>query len=492
MRHAHGVYRAEQSRAIDARAIDDLGIPGIELMRRAGRAAFAVLRERFPEARRLLVVCGGGNNGGDGYVVAWEARAAGLAVELVALSDPDGLSGEAAEACAAWVRSGAAIHDDEGFEARLAEADLVVDAVLGTGLDQDVREDIAQRLDAINAGPAPVLALDVPSGLNADTGQPMGCAVRADATVTFIVMKRGLLTGTAGDWTGPVVLADLDLPDAAFDDVEADAEQLSSDCVSRWLPTRRPSTHKGDLGHLLVVGGDHGMPGAPLLAARAALETGSGLVSVATRREHARSMAVGLPEVMWQDGEDGERLAALEGRADVVALGPGLGRSDWSNAVWDRLIRGERPLVLDADGLNRLADARLERDDWILTPHPGEAARLLGVSPAEIQRDRFAAVRELAGRYRAVVVLKGFGTLVGAPDGRIAVCPFGTPAMATAGMGDALTGIVASLRGQGLAPFDAARAAVVLHARAAEAAAEGRRQVLAGRVIDHLHVVLPQ
>jgi len=492
MRHVHGVYRAEQSRAIDARAIEDLGIAGFTLMQRAGRAAFEVLRQRFPDAGRLVVVCGGGNNGGDGYIVAWEARAAGLAVELVALSDPDGLSGEAAEACAAWRRAGGAIHDADGLDDRLAEADLVVDAVLGTGLDQEVRGDVAGHLRSINACQAPTLALDIPSGLNADTGQPMGIAVRAAVTVTFIAMKRGLLTGTAGDWTGRVLLAALDVPDEAFDDIDPDAEPLPADVAARWLAPRRASTHKGDLGHVLVVGGDHGMPGAPLLAARAALETGSGLVSVATRADHARALASGLAEVMWADGEDGDRLAALEGRADVVALGPGLGRSNWSTAVWDRLVRSERPLVLDADGLNRLADDRLQRDDWILTPHPGEAGRLLGIGSDEVQRDRFAAVRELAGRYAAVVVLKGFGTLVGAPDGRIAVCPFGTPAMATAGMGDALTGIVASLRGQGLAPFDAARAGVVLHARAAEAAAQGRRQVLAGRVIDHLHAVLPE
>jgi NAD(P)H-hydrate epimerase len=492
MRHADGVYRAEQARAIDARAIHELGISGYTLMKRAGRAAFDVMRERFPDARRLVVVCGSGNNGGDGYVLAWEARAAGLDVELVARVDPDALSGEAADACAAWRRSGGAIHGEEALEARLSRADLIVDAVLGTGLDREVRSDVAETLAAINAAAAPVLALDLPSGLNADTGQPMGIAVRADLTVSFIAMKRGLLTGTAGDWTGPVVLAALDVPDEAFDGTEADAERLGADAASRWLAPRRASTHKGNLGHVLVVGGDHGMPGAPLLAARAALETGSGLVSVATRAAHAVPMATGLPEAMWHDGEDGERLEALQQRADVLALGPGLGRSDWSAAAWDRLVDRERPLVLDADGLNRLAERPREREDWVLTPHPGEAARLLGIDTAEIQRDRFASVRELAGRFRAVVVLKGFGTLVGAPDGRIAVCPFGTPAMATAGMGDALTGVIASLYGQGLAPFDAARAGVVLHARAAESAAADRRVVRAGRVIDHLHHVLPR
>jgi len=219
--------------------------------------------------------------------------------------------------------------------------------------------------------------------------------------------------------------------------------------------------------------------------------TGSGLVSVATRREHSISLAGSLPEAMWADGEDGDVLDTLAARADVVALGPGLGTSDWSCEVWRRLLKHDLPVVLDADGLNLLAEHGFERSDWILTPHPGEAARLLDISISEVQGDRFAAVRELAKRFNAVAVLKGAGSLVANPGGRVALCPYGNPAMATAGMGDALTGILASLVGQGLALFDAACAGVVLHARAGDAAAVDRRAILAGELIDAIPRVLP-
>jgi NAD(P)H-hydrate epimerase len=275
----------------------------------------------------------------------------------------------------------------------------------------------------------------------------------------------------------------------------ADARRLDAGLAARLLPARAPTTHKGALGHVLVVGGDHGMPGACLLAARAALTAGSGLVSVATRAEHAVSLAAGLPEAMWTDGEDGDALDALLERAGVVALGPGLGHSEWSAAVWQRALRSDRPLVVDADALNLLAErsaaSAAQRGDWILTPHPGEAARLLDGSVGDVQSDRFEAVRAIAKRFDAVVVLKGAGSLVADPDGRVDLCPFGNPAMATAGMGDALTGIVASLVGQGVERFDAACAGVVLHARAGDRAAVHRRSILAGELIDALPAVLP-
>jgi len=242
---------------------------------------------------------------------------------------------------------------------------------------------------------------------------------------------------------------------------------------------------------VLICGGDYNMPGATMLAARAALMTGSGLVSVATRREHSISLAGSLPEAMWADGEDGDTLDALAARADVIAVGPGLGTSDWSHEAWRQLLDCDRPVVLDADGLNLLAERGFDRENWILTPHPGEAARLLAVTTAEVQRDRFGAARAIAARFNAVVVLKGVGSLIASPGGRVGVCPFGNPAMATAGMGDALTGIIGSLVGQGVELFDAACAGVVLHARAGDAAAENRQAILAGELIDALPRVLP-
>jgi len=481
------LYRAEQVGELDRRAIEDRGIDGFELMRRAGAAVFRAIRARYPEARSLVACCGGGNNGGDGYVVASLARNAGFRVRVIAMKNPQELGGDARRAADAWIDGGGPVSDPDGE----IEADIIVDALLGTGLDREVRDDYAALIESIDASDAAVVAVDVPSGLHADTGMPLGAAVRADVTVSFIGRKRGLETGQAPDFTGTLLFDDLDVPHAVYRDLEPDAERLSEDAFEQFLPSRVRSTHKGALGHVLICGGDFNMPGAVVLAARSALMTGSGLVSVATRREHSISLAGSLPEAMWADGEDGDVLDTLAARADVVALGPGLGMSDWSCEVWRRLLKHDLPVVLDADGLNLLAEHGFERSDWILTPHPGEAARLLDISISEVQGDRFAAVRELAKRFNAVAVLKGAGSLVANPGGRVALCPYGNPAMATAGMGDALTGILASLVGQGLALFDAACAGVVLHARAGDAAAVDRRAILAGELIDAIPRVLP-
>lgn len=481
------LYRAEQVGELDRRAIEDHGIDGYELMQRAGRAVFGAVRARYPEASSLVACCGGGNNGGDGYVVASLARNAGFEVRVIAMKKPEELRGDARRAADAWLEAGGTVSDPDDE----IEADVVVDALLGTGLDREVRDDYAALIEAVDRSGAAVVAVDVPSGLHADTGMPLGAAVRADVTVSFIGRKRGLETGQAPDFTGTLLFDDLDAPDTVYRDLEPDAERLSERAVERCLPVRARSIHKGALGHLLICGGDFNMPGAVLLAARAALMTGSGLLSVATRREHSLALAGSLPEAMWADGENGETLGALAARADVIAVGPGLGTSDWSREVWRRALDRDLPVVLDADGLNLLAAQGFDRENWILTPHPGEAARLLEANTAEVQRDRFEAARAIAARFNAVVVLKGAGSLVADPGGRVGVCPFGNPAMATAGMGDALTGIIGSLVGQGVALFDAACAGVVLHARAGDAAGENRRAVLAGELIDALPGVLP-
>ncbi|MFW5926690.1 MAG: NAD(P)H-hydrate dehydratase [Wenzhouxiangella sp.] len=482
------LYRTEQVRALDRRAIDGLGIDGYELMNRAGRRAFEVLKARWPEAAAITVCCGGGNNGGDGYVVARLALEAGLGVQLMALKPPEELGGDAARAARDFLGAGGRV---EAVDERL-RGDVIVDALLGTGLDRPVRDDYARVIDHVNDTARPVLAVDVPSGLNADNGMPMGTCVRADTTVTFIGAKRGLHTGQAGRWCGRLVFDDLDTPAEIHDSIEADAQLLDAGRLSRALPPRPADTHKGMLGTVLVAGGDLGMAGAPVLAASAALRAGSGLVSVATRAAHAALAPSVQPEIMSHGVEELDALNGLVDRADVIALGPGLGRGEWSSAIWRRLTGGDRPLVVDADGLNLLADAPMTREDWILTPHPGEAARLLGTDVTEVQGDRFAAVRALAERFHAVVVLKGHGSLIADTEGRTAVCPFGNAAMASAGMGDALTGIVASLRGQGLDAFEAACCGVLAHALAGDRAARGRRQILATDLIAALPAVLPE
>lgn len=481
------LYRAESVAELDHRATEQYGIDGYDLMRRAGRRAFEILRGRWPEARALTVCCGGGNNGGDGYVIARLALEAGLSVQLIAMKSPDELSGTAAQAARDWLASGGTV---EAADERL-RGDVIVDALLGTGLDRPLRDDYARLVDHINDTGRPVLAVDVPSGLNADTGMPQGGCVSAAATVTFIGRKRGLYTGQAGRWCGAVVFDALDTPPQMHEGIERDATLLSERMLEHLFPPRPADTHKGDLGRLLVVGGNHGMAGAPVLAGRAALAAGSGLVTLATRQAHATLAPAVQPELMSHGAESLEAFDPLLEHIDALALGPGLGKDDWARALWKRSIEHDGPLVVDADGLNLLAADPTRRENWILTPHPGEAARLLETEVSNVQTDRFAAASALAERFDAIVILKGSGSLVAAPGAPVAVCPYGNPAMASAGMGDALTGIVASLLGQGLAPFDAACCGVLAHALAGDRAARGRRQIIASDLIDALPSILP-
>ena len=481
------LYRAEQVRELDRLAIEVHGIPGYELMNRAGAAAFRCLRERWPKARRITVCCGGGNNGGDGYVIARLAREAGLEVQLLAMKDPQDLRGDAARAAQDWQACCGRV--DEADAA--IEGEVVVDALLGTGLDRAPADDWAELIERMNRSGCPILAVDIPSGLRADTGMPLGTTVRAELTVTFIGNKRGLYTGQAGRWCGERRFVDLDTPAEIHAALAADATLLDAAELSELLPPRPADTHKGDLGHVLVVGGDTGMAGAPVLAGMAALRAGSGLVSLATRAGHAALAVTRRPELMAHGAETLDELDVLIERAEVIALGPGLGQGEWSQALYRHSLASGLPLVVDADALNLLGASGGRAERWVLTPHPGEAARLLEASVAEVQADRFAAARELARRYQAVIVLKGHGSLIGDAQGRVDVCPYGSPAMASAGMGDALTGIIASLIGQGLDVFDAARCGVMVHALAGDAAASGRRQILATDLIEHLADILP-
>ncbi|WP_448098605.1 NAD(P)H-hydrate dehydratase [Luteibacter yeojuensis] len=472
------LFTSGQSRAIDRRAIDELGVPGFELMTRAAAAAFAMSRRRWPGARRLRVVCGAGNNGGDGYLVARDAIASGLSVDLVALDLPKG--GDAARAREAFEGLGGAVRPFADWSV-LPPADLIVDAIYGTGLSRAPEGDAAGAIEAINASGLPVLALDVPSGLSADTGACPGVAVQAAATASFIVHKRGLHTHRAG-MAGEVELFDLDLPRSILEAPDARLLEPAA------LPRRPRDSHKGNNGHVLAIGGDHGTGGAVRMAAEAALRTGAGLVSVATREENVLAMNAARPELMAHGVDGPQALQPMLDKASVLALGPGLGLAAWGHALWTTALDAGLPTVLDADGLNLLhAEPRRLPARIVLTPHPGEAGRLLGVPTADVQGDRFAAGREMAKRYGAVVVLKGNGSLIVSPQGEVAVCPWGNPGMASGGMGDTLTGIIAALMGQGCDAYEAACLGVGLHARAADVAARaGERGLLAGDLLDPL------
>ncbi|UPG95518.1 NAD(P)H-hydrate dehydratase [Luteibacter aegosomatissinici] len=473
------LFTSAQSRAIDRRAIDELGIPGFELMSRAAAAAFAQLRRHWPEARRVRVVCGAGNNGGDGYLVARDALAAGLHADVVALGVPKE-GGDAARARQAFVDAGGVVTLSEDDDA-LASPDVIVDAIYGTGLNRAPEREAKRAIEAINAAGLPVLALDIPSGLSADTGGCPGVAVRASATATFIVHKRGLHTHLA-EIAGGIVLHTLGLPEGILEPPDATI------LTPRGLPPRPRDSHKGTNGHVLAVGGDHGTGGAVRMAAEAAARTGAGLVSVATREQNVLAMNAARPELMAHAVDGPQTLQPMLDKASVVALGPGLGQAAWGHALWTTALDAGKPTVLDADGLNLLhAEKRILPARIVLTPHPGEAGRLLGVSTAEVQADRFAAVRLLARRFEAVVVLKGNGSLIASPEGEVAVCPWGNPGMASGGMGDTLTGIIAGLLAQGCVPFEAACLGVGLHARAADVAARGgERGLLAGDLLEPL------
>jgi hydroxyethylthiazole kinase-like uncharacterized protein yjeF len=479
------LYRTAQVRELDRIAIQERGIAGYTLMSRAGAAAFAALREHWPQAHRLTVVCGGGNNGGDGYVVARLAREAGLAVQVLTLGDPALLEGDALTACQDAQAAGV---PSQAFAAkRLAGADVIVDAILGTGLEREVTGTWRDAIKAINNQGAGILAIDIPSGLHADCGTVMGIAVQAEVTITFIALKQGLFTGQGPQYGGTLRFDDLQVPADIYATIHPASRRYTGEDLLDLLPRRPRSAHKGNYGHVLVVGGDLGMAGAARMAAEAAARCGAGLVSIATRQVHAVAQAAVRPELMFRGVEDITGLGVLMGRANVVAVGPGLGRSDWGRAMLKFVLDSDLPLVVDADALNLLTENPVLRDNWVLTPHPGEAARLLKMTPAQVEADRFTAVADLAVRFGGVCVLKGAGSLIASQEEGIVVCNSGNPGMASGGMGDVLTGIIAGLLAQGLTPRPAAQAGVYLHGRAGDRAAEaGERGLLAMDLLPFL------
>ena len=475
------LHTTDQVRALDRAAIAG-GIPGIELMQRAAAAAVAALRRRWPQARSVCALCGPGNNGGDGFLVAMLAHEAGLTATVIALGG--GSVGDASEARALCARAGVPITHGGALPA----ADVYVDALFGSGLNRPPEGEAATLIRRLNAQTRPVLALDVPSGLSSDTGVAFDPCVRASATVCFVAWKRGLFTAQALDYGGERELASLEIPESLYLQHPSDAHLLTA----RGLPKRARDSHKGRYGHVLAIGGDHGAGGSIRLTAEAALRVGAGLVSVATREAHVVALLAACPELMPQGVHVARNLGPLLERASVLALGPGLGREDWGRGLWQAALDADKPTVLDADGLNLLArHPRGLPERTVMTPHPGEAARLLQCTTAQVQADRFTAARTLARTHRAVVVLKGAGSLITSPDGSLAVCPWGNPGMAGGGTGDALTGVIAGLLAQGLSPWEAACLGTGVHARAGDLAARGgERGLLASDLFPYLRALV--
>jgi NAD(P)H-hydrate epimerase len=477
------LFTTDVVRALDNTAINDWGIPAESLMARAAAAAWQVARRRWPNTQQVCIYAGPGNNGGDGWLVGRHAIEYGCETTVITQSDTSPKSDAAARARDAYLAAGGRVADANWHPEPNTQL-LIVDALLGTGLREAPTGWFAECIRQINNLSAPVLALDVPSGLDADTGAAPGEAVVASVTVTFIAAKRGLYTGRARDHVGDLILDDLDLPAALSSEVVPSALLLNLEQLLGGLPLRRPSTHKGQAGKLLVIGGDHGMGGAAIMAAESALRCGTGLVTLATRQEHLCAALARRPEILVHGVDDPAEFGPLLNRAGAVVLGPGLGTGLWGRDVMTELSNISQPLVLDADALNLIAGGGASLPaDTIITPHPGEAARLLGTDTAAIEADRFAAVTALAERYGATAILKGAGTLIADANARqpIGVCGFGNPGMASGGMGDVLSGILGGLLAQGMRADMAASLGVMVHSAAADrvAAQQGSRGLLA-------------
>jgi NAD(P)H-hydrate epimerase len=503
------VFTAEAMRALDRRATTELGIPGAVLMEHAGQGAAAAMTERFPvlgSARRpVVILCGKGGNGGDGFVVARHLGQRGVHVRVLLAVPEHEIAGDAAAKLDALKAAGmrpVPVPGDDVLSTVLAEAEIVVDALLGTGGRGAPDTRMAVLIERINASGRPVVALDVPSGLPAGGEAPPGPVVRAALTTTFAGLKRGLVTGPSAGHAGRIVVVPIGVPDAEVRR-GVNVWLLERADVAPLFPPRARESHKGDYGRLLIVAGSAGKTGAAALAADAAMRTGAGLVTVATAASQQAVVATMLLESMTEAvPETAARSIGLAGlplleelghARDAVAIGPGIGLAEETGEVVRRLVRDLRvPAVVDADALTALArDPRVLRDAAAarcLTPHPGEMARLAGLGADEVQRDRIEIARSFAAAHGVELVLKGATTIIASPTGTVLLNPTGNPGMASGGTGDVLTGMIGALLARGFAPDRAAYASVFLHGAAGDAAASrvGEESLIARDVIEAL------
>ena len=482
---AQPVFSTAAIRAHEGQAAAARGVDLYALMERAGAALWQHVQPLLDADGPLLVCCGGGNNGGDGLVLARLAKAAGIDVRVTATVAPSAWHGEARQAWRAYHSSGGELtawHEDLAHSAQ-----LIVDALVGSGGGGTLRAGMRAWTRAINASGRPVLAVDLPTGVDGDTGVADADAVVARWTLTLVARKAGLYTGAGVAHAGLVGCADLGIGDALAACIAPAGWLLERDTPVA-LPARSRIAHKGHFGRLLVVGGRRGMFGAPRLAAEAALRTGAGLVKVCCDSGGTVPIMATRPELMISECASAADADEAVAWATHIVAGPGLGRDDWGRALWQRLRQAAQPLVVDADGLFWLAQQE-EKREWVLTPHPAEAARLLATDSAAVERDRVAAAQAIARRYGAVVVLKGAGTVV-ADETRWCLGAVGNPGMASPGMGDVLAGVIGALWSQGCSPFEAAVRGVMLHGRAGDcAAADGERGLLASDLLPWLRTL---
>jgi len=502
-----------QMQTLDKRTIEEAKVPGTRLMEQAGRGVVRAIEQRWgPWAgKTVLVYCGKGNNGGDGFVIARLLKKQQARVYVLLLTDAELLTHDAAIMYRRFIKqagSSAVIARPSSTTIHRTAAthvDFHVDALLGTGISSPVKDRYRDAIEAMNLSSAPTVAVDIPSGIHSDTGAVMGVAVRAAMTITFGCPKVGLYVGQAIDHAGDIVTVDIGIPPSYVDDLPVHATLLQKSLVASKLPSRPRSAHKGTFGHAGIIAGSPGKTGAAIMAARAALRIGTGLVTVASPRSLVPILGSTIMEAMSEPMPE-TRYSRL-GRSSLTslihfanqrtstALGPGMGTHRETGALIRAFLpKLERSSVVDADGLNALeghvsTTLRSCRTPHILTPHPGEMARLLGYSSGtSVNEDRLGLARHFSTTYNVVLVLKGARTVIASPNGQAAICPTGNPGMATAGMGDALTGTIVGLLAQGLNPWDAAICGVYLHGLAGDLAAEkiGEAGLMAGDVIECL------
>lgn len=466
-------YSAQLVKEHEALVAAKKNIPMYSLMQAAAQSVFDLMLLKYANAEKIQIIAGGGNNGGDGYWVASYALQHDFDVTVYSVKSPTQLTGDAKSAYDDYVKLGGKVINELD-----PDCDVYIDALLAIGFYGALTKQYVEVIAQVNALNKPIIAVDLPSGLNATSGEVALACIKANYTVSFIALKQGLLTGNATEYVGELFFAGLGLAQSFIDSVSSSISLVNYELLKSQLPPRHNNVYKQQLGHVLLIGGDETMPGAIRIAAEACLRAGAGLVSVATHTENRAIIMQGRYELMVHGISTPEQLTTLIEKADVCVLGPGLGQSSWAENIWHKVVKNAKRLVLDADGLNFLAKHVQKLSNAILTPHAGEAGRLLQVSNAEIELNRFDSVSKLADKFNATVVLKGAGSLICQQED-IAINTSGSASMASAGMGDCLSGIIAALIAQGMTDFEAVQLAVNIHGRAAELAEhEGKRGLL--------------
>jgi hydroxyethylthiazole kinase-like uncharacterized protein yjeF len=504
------VVSAEEMRRIDLLTIQEYGVPSLTLMERAGEAVTEAILDRFPQAvnKGALIVAGKGNNGGDGLVIARLLTKKRIPCEVVLLAKRDELSPDAAHNLRAYLKLKGKVaestSDDLGILSEaMSQKGLLVDAILGTGVKNEIRGFYAEAITLMNASGIPIVAVDTPSGLDTETGAPLGVSIQAEMTVTLGYPKIGQVIYPGIDYCGDLVVADIGIDPRATDQVRPQTELLEREDVKWLVPIRPADTHKGSYGHLLVLAGSRGKTGAAILACRAAMRAGAGLVTLAAPRSLNNILAGSLVEVMTEPRKENaaeemeppndEEWRGLLERKNAVLFGPGIGVTDSTRSILRWLLRNlDLPWVIDADGLNNLSleldRLRSAKTPPLLTPHPGEMARLVGKEVGAVSRDRAGCARAFAVEHRCHVVLKGARTIIATPCGKVFINPTGNPGMASGGTGDVLAGMLAALLGQRLYPEDAMKLGVYLHGFVGDrvAAETGEIGLIASDIIEGL------